>query len=137
MADGETSHKPEHEIVSKRQDRRVKRRTLRALPDIDADTIATGVGILTVSFFRPIQEGTMCHYCHVAPATTRDHIVPKAKRGSDAWFNLAPSCEPCNRRKSSEDTTCHCAFCNRAVFLHSLGHVRPNGSPRHSWRGDS
>lgn len=116
--------------MSKRQDRRVKRRHLRALPpNPKTDPIANGAGVVVVSFFEPIPERTMCHYCS-ALATTRDHIVPKAKRGSDVWWNLVPACEPCNRKKSSEDTTCHCAFCTRAVFLFELGHVRPAKSPR-------
>ena len=31
---------------------------------------------------------------------------------------------PCNKKKGAEDTTCHCAFCNRAVLLWGLGHTR-------------
>ncbi|WNN95087.1 HNH endonuclease [Microbacterium phage Magritte] len=116
--------------MSKRQDRRVKRRHLRALPpNPKTDPIAIGAGVVIVSFFEPIPELTMCHYCDRV-ATTRDHIVPKAKRGTDAWWNLVPACEPCNRKKTDNDTTCHCAFCSRAVFLFELGHMRPQGSPR-------
>lgn len=115
--------------MSKRQDRRVKRRTLRALPEKEHDPIAIGAGVVPVSFTEPIAVDAPCHYCGKL-ATTRDHIVPKAKRGTDAWWNLVPACEPCNRRKSHEDTTCRCAFCSRAVFLFELGHMRPEGSPR-------
>lgn len=116
--------------MSKRQDRRVKRRHLRALPpNPKTDPIAIGAGVVVVSFYEPIPPLTMCHYCERV-ATTRDHIVPKAKRGTDAWWNLVPACEPCNRNKSSEDTTCRCAFCSRALFLFELGHMRPQGSPR-------
>ncbi len=115
--------------MSKRQDRRVKRRTLQALPLRGNDPIARGVGIVTVSFDAAIPDGTICHYCKRL-ATTRDHIVPKGMRGSDVWWNLVPACEPCNRHKGSDAPTCHCAFCNRAVFLFELGHVRPEKSPR-------
>lgn len=116
--------------MSKRQDRRVKRRHLRALPTNPThDPIATGAGVVIVSFFMPIEPDAPCHYCG-KPATTRDHIVPKVKRGTDAWWNLVPACEPCNRKKSGNDTTCHCAFCTRAVFLFELGHMRPEKSPR-------
>jgi hypothetical protein len=32
-----------------------------------------------------------------------DHIVPKFKSGSSAWFNLVPACLRCNGNKGSED----------------------------------
>ncbi len=119
--------------MSKRQERRGKRRHLRSLPNPKNDPIAIGAGVTIVSFEMPIEPDAPCHYCD-ALATTRDHIVPKAKRGTDAWLNLVPCCEPCNRRKGDSDTSCHCAFCNRAVFLHSMGYVRPINSPRASYR---
>jgi hypothetical protein len=115
--------------VSKRQDRRVKRRTLHALPAREDDPIARGVGVVTVSFDAAIPDETQCHYCK-RQATTRDHIVPKGMRGSDVWWNLVPACEPCNRHKGSAAPTCRCAFCSRAVFLFELGHTRPEKSPR-------
>jgi len=45
-----------------------------------------------------------CRYC-AAPATSRDHIIPKEWGGRDRlWWddtetvrNVAPSCVPCNR----------------------------------------
>jgi hypothetical protein len=118
--------------VSKRQDRAIKRRALRAMPNMENDPIARGVGMIVVSFTQPIQVDAPCHYCGNL-ATTRDHIVPKGKRGTDAWWNLVPACEPCNRRKSDADTWCRCAFCARAVFLFELGHMRPERSPRQAY----
>lgn len=116
--------------MTKRQDRVVRRRTLHAIPDPQHDSIAGACGISPVSFDRPIPADAVCHYCGRDNADTRDHIVPRAKRGTDAWWNLVPCCEPCNRHKTDADTTCHCAFCTRAVFLFELGHMRPEKSPR-------
>ena len=43
-----------------------------------------------------------CAYCG-DHATSLDHIVPKFKSGSSAWFNLVPACLSCNGHKGSED----------------------------------
>jgi 5-methylcytosine-specific restriction endonuclease McrA len=39
----------------------------------------------------------------VTPATEVDHIVPKAKGGTDSECNLQAICEPCHRAKSIAD----------------------------------
>lgn len=62
-----------------------------------------------------IPPGTLCHYCQVAPATTRDHIVPKALGGVGATWNLVPSCQKCNQIKSHDVPTCECEKCKLAV----------------------
>lgn len=117
--------------MSKRQERVVKRRNLSHLPwNPEEDPIARGCGITPVAFDRAIPVDALCHYCGKIGADTRDHIVPKMKLGTDAWWNLVPSCEPCNRRKSEKDTDCKCAYCVRAVFLFELGHKRQPASPR-------
>lgn len=36
-------------------------------------------------------------------ATDVDHVLPKAKGGTDAWENLQPLCHSCHSRKSIED----------------------------------
>jgi len=43
-----------------------------------------------------------CAYCG-APATSLDHIIPRFKSGCSNWYNLVPSCQPCNNNKASKD----------------------------------
>lgn len=87
-----------------------------------ADLLAAECDVETVTFNRPIPAQTKCHYC-AELATTRDHIVPNAVRGVDAWWNLVPACEPCNSLKSSRQA-CACMFCVRAIALWGLGFRR-------------
>ena len=37
-----------------------------------------------------------------APATTVDHVIPKASGGTDDEDNLVASCLPCNARKGAK-----------------------------------
>jgi hypothetical protein len=53
------------------------------------------------------RDGGVCQYCG-APATTVDHVVPRAGGGgggggayADHPSNLVAACSDCNRRKSS------------------------------------
>lgn len=87
----------------------------------------SNVVVTPLSYLFP--EGLECHYCIVREATTRDHIVPRAKGGTDAWWNLVPSCVPCNRAKSDRMPDCACAYCQRAIFLWEKGYTRT--SSRH------
>lgn len=41
-----------------------------------------------------------CSYCG-AKATEIDHIVPRAKGGTDSTYNLIPACKSCNEKKSN------------------------------------
>jgi 5-methylcytosine-specific restriction endonuclease McrA len=45
-----------------------------------------------------LRPGTPCHYCG-NPATSVDHIIPKALGGTDDRANLAPACARCNSSK--------------------------------------
>lgn len=62
-----------------------------------------------------------CHYC-LAPATTRDHIIPKhrvRKLGLRVGhpfhsLNIVPSCGDCNQRKGNRMPTCDCERCREA-----------------------
>lgn len=43
-----------------------------------------------------------CLYCgqeYGAEALSRDHVVPRARGGTDTWCNVVTACRPCNRRK--------------------------------------
>ena len=41
-----------------------------------------------------------CSYCG-AKATEIDHIIPRAKGGSNSTYNLTPACRSCNEKKSN------------------------------------
>jgi 5-methylcytosine-specific restriction enzyme A len=45
-----------------------------------------------------IRDNHICHYCG-AHATTVDHVISKAKGGSDDHTNLVAACASCNASK--------------------------------------
>lgn len=51
---------------------------------------------------KKIRAGETCVYCGGAYEEL-DHIIPKARGGSDNSINLVPSCHRCNNSKSSYD----------------------------------
>ncbi len=44
------------------------------------------------------RDGHICAYCG-RPATTADHVIPKAAGGLDVLDNLVAACHECNSRK--------------------------------------
>lgn len=50
--------------------------------------------------WREVVKRDPCVYCG-RPATTIDHITPKAHGGENGWRNEAGACEPCNAAKAS------------------------------------
>lgn len=50
--------------------------------------------------WREVVKRDPCVYCG-RPATTIDHITPKARGGENGWRNEAGACEPCNAAKAS------------------------------------
>ena len=49
-------------------------------------------------------HGRHCSYCDAEHVPLNlDHIVPKARGGSNRVSNLTPSCIPCNQRKDQQD----------------------------------
>lgn len=66
--------------------------------------------------------GETCHYCEEL-ATTVDHIVPDSLGGPSSVWNLQPSCEPCNNKKSSNWPTCSCDKCQSAILTFSQNPV--------------
>jgi len=46
------------------------------------------------------RDGYKCSYCGRGDLTlTLDHIVPKARGGTDSWDNLVSACTKCNNKK--------------------------------------
>ncbi len=46
------------------------------------------------------RDGYKCGYCGRGDLTlTLDHIVPKARGGTDSWDNLVSACTKCNNKK--------------------------------------
>lgn len=45
------------------------------------------------------QFGGLCAYCRERPGSTIDHVVPLARGGADAIWNLLPACVRCNCSK--------------------------------------
>lgn len=45
-----------------------------------------------------LRWGDKCVYCG-GQATTRDHLIPDSRGGSNGLENLRPACEPCNQAK--------------------------------------
>ena len=46
------------------------------------------------------RDGHRCQYCGgTSSPLTVDHIVPKARGGTDTWENLVTACFACNNRK--------------------------------------
>lgn len=41
----------------------------------------------------------LCLYCGTQRASTRDHIIPLSRGGSDWISNIAPACRKCNAKK--------------------------------------
>ena len=56
-----------------------------------------------------------CYYCSADNASHVDHVIPKAKGGSDDMDNLVAACASCNQRKGSK---------SQALFL-AIGSAPP------------
>lgn len=50
-----------------------------------------------------LRNEPLCRHCKRAPATDVDHIVPRAKGGTDAMTNLQPLCKSCHSRKTATE----------------------------------
>jgi 5-methylcytosine-specific restriction endonuclease McrA len=48
-----------------------------------------------------LRDGGRCGYCH-SPATTVDHVVPRARGGKNTWQNTVAACTSCNQRKADK-----------------------------------
>ena len=52
---------------------------------------------------RILSEEPLCRICGRAEAKHVDHIVPKARGGTDDRDNLQPLCHSCHSRKTAEE----------------------------------
>lgn len=82
-----------------RQDRARRMRDLWRNPDFRAAVLASASARKGVPA-PPQRVIGICAYCG-APATTLDHIRPRARGGSDDPANLIPACRSCNSSKSA------------------------------------
>lgn len=48
------------------------------------------------------ERGEICVWCRNAIATELDHIVPKARGGTDDPSNAAPACRACNQKRAAQ-----------------------------------
>ena len=70
------------------------------------------------------RSGGKCVYCG-AKAEEIDHIVPRAKGGTNSIYNLAASCRPCNQKKSSLSLKDFGKLMNK-----DYSHLKPKRLPR-------
>lgn len=47
-----------------------------------------------------LRDGGVCAYC-ANPATTVDHVLPRAQGGLSVWLNTVAACAECNGRKAN------------------------------------
>lgn len=48
------------------------------------------------------RDGDRCRRCGSGADLTLDHVIPKARGGSNKLSNLQLLCEPCNRDKADQ-----------------------------------
>jgi 5-methylcytosine-specific restriction endonuclease McrA len=65
-----------------------------------ANTTSRGYGSAWAKLSKAVvrRDGYVCAYCG-RRATTADHVVPKARGGTDDMSNLVAACRSCNGRK--------------------------------------
>jgi len=104
------------------------------LPDNGSrfDPLAAESGFEPVTYQHKLNPSARCHYCE-SPAATRDHVVPVALGGCNSWWNLVPSCAPCNEAKDDQLSGCPCSFCTRSRDLYALN-LHPPSVRRQSRR---
>lgn len=65
-----------------------------------------------------------CAYCLIQleknRLITRDHFIPRCKRGSDTIFNIVPSCHACNQDKGGQHPNKWCSEAQRDHIIRYL-----------------
>lgn len=105
-------------VATPRKKKKPKLVSAEAVGYYENDELAKRYGIPRLSFMMRMPVGYKCHYCDKA-GTTRDHIVPDSKGGSNLWFNLVPACVDCQRKKADGVGDCDCMYCLRSRKLHA------------------
>lgn len=86
--------------------------------------------------FRMLNGGVgRCHYCkRDGVSLTRDHVIARARGGTNSYQNLVPSCVNCNRRKADHlPDAVHlneCLRCSDAVEYHWIHLLSLAGAER-------
>lgn len=77
-----------------------RRTTVRRRSWAQGSATAQGYGYAWRQVTRRVldRDGHVCRYCG-GSADTVDHVVPKARGGSDDESNLVAACRPCNSAK--------------------------------------
>ena len=65
-----------------------------------------------------------CSYCG-AKATEIDHVIPRAKGGTNSTYNLTPTCKSCNQKKSNKTLK---EF--GKIMSKDYSHLKPKKLPR-------
>jgi 5-methylcytosine-specific restriction endonuclease McrA len=50
-----------------------------------------------------IKREPTCHWCHLRPSTTADHLVSIARGGGNELPNLVGACRPCNEKRGGAE----------------------------------
>jgi 5-methylcytosine-specific restriction endonuclease McrA len=50
-----------------------------------------------------IAREPICHWCHVRPSTTADHLLSVARGGGHSLENLVGACAKCNERRGGAE----------------------------------
>jgi len=104
---------------------RVRTRTDIATPPRPLGAPWSDVDRLVIRARLVLRDGPWCHYCSDVVGTSRrpatiDHVWPVSRGRVDHLWNLVLACSPCNSRRGTDLTWCHCEGCTQAAFLGSL-----------------
>jgi 5-methylcytosine-specific restriction endonuclease McrA len=56
-----------------------------------------GVNLTRQNIFK--RDNNECQYCGTRKELTIDHVMPRARGGTDTWTNLVAACKKCNAKK--------------------------------------
>ena len=65
-----------------------------------ADDLRVKATVSPDTRYKVLQRDKLCSWCGVEESTTVDHVIPRARGGSNRQWNLVGSCRACNEFKS-------------------------------------